>query len=96
MFSVRFNVIVGRTGHVWGDRYWSEILEGDSPKAAAEVDWAAVDAEVDKEILAAITYSLSWASPRLTRTREKLRFSFKTAPILASPPANRPYSPQKG
>jgi hypothetical protein len=28
-FSVRFNVIVGRTGHVWGERYRSEILAGD-------------------------------------------------------------------
>jgi hypothetical protein len=25
-FSVRFNVIIGRTGHVWGERYRSEIL----------------------------------------------------------------------
>jgi hypothetical protein len=73
-----------------GDRYWSEILEGDSSKEAAEVDWAAVDAETDKEILAAITYSLSWASPRLARMREKLRFSFKTAPIFASSPLPKP------
>jgi hypothetical protein len=68
-----------------GGGYWSEILEEDSPKEAAEVDWAAVDAETDKEILAAITYSLSWDSPRMAGMREKLRLSFKTAPAPASP-----------
>jgi hypothetical protein len=25
-FAVRFNVLDGRTGHIWGDRYWSEIV----------------------------------------------------------------------
>jgi hypothetical protein len=25
-FSARFNVLTGRSGHVWGDRYSSEIL----------------------------------------------------------------------
>jgi hypothetical protein len=28
IFSVRFNRRTGRTGHVWGDRYWSRVLEG--------------------------------------------------------------------
>ncbi|MDR0639335.1 MAG: hypothetical protein LBG27_10635 [Spirochaetaceae bacterium] len=27
-FAVRLNVRTGRKGHVWGDRYWSLILEG--------------------------------------------------------------------
>jgi hypothetical protein len=27
-FSVRFNMRMGRTGHVWGDRYGSRILPG--------------------------------------------------------------------
>jgi hypothetical protein len=84
-FSARFNVRTGRTGHVWGDRYWSEILEGEPPVDAKEVDWAAVDAEADKEIPAAIIYELSWDSPRLAGMTEKLRFSFKTAPATASP-----------
>jgi hypothetical protein len=25
-FATRFNVLDGRTGHIWGDRYWSEIV----------------------------------------------------------------------
>jgi hypothetical protein len=36
-FSVRFNVKTGRTGHVWGDRYWSEILEGEPPQSRTAV-----------------------------------------------------------
>jgi hypothetical protein len=42
-FVVRFNRCEGRTGHVWGDRYWSRVVEGEPPKEAGEVDWAAVD-----------------------------------------------------
>ncbi|MDR3130928.1 MAG: transposase [Treponema sp.] len=29
VFAQRFNGMDGRIGHVWGDRYWSEILEGE-------------------------------------------------------------------
>jgi hypothetical protein len=42
-FAVRFNRRTGRTGHVWGDRYWSRVLEGEPTEEAKEVDWAAVD-----------------------------------------------------
>jgi REP element-mobilizing transposase RayT len=28
-FAARYNLLTGRTGHVWGDRYWSLILEGE-------------------------------------------------------------------
>jgi hypothetical protein len=41
-FSVRFNLSRERSGHVWGDRYWSRVLEGEPPEEAGEVDWAAV------------------------------------------------------
>jgi hypothetical protein len=84
-FSARFNVRTGRTGHVWGDRYRSEILEGEPPEWAKEVDWTAVDVEANKEIPMAITYSLSWDSPRLAGMTEKMRFSFKTVPAPATP-----------
>jgi REP element-mobilizing transposase RayT len=29
VFAQRFNAADGRTGHFWGDRYWSRILEGE-------------------------------------------------------------------
>jgi REP element-mobilizing transposase RayT len=31
-FAVRYNKLTGRTGHIWGDRYWSVILEGGPPE----------------------------------------------------------------
>jgi REP element-mobilizing transposase RayT len=30
-FARRYNRWAGRTGHIWGDRYWSLILEGEPP-----------------------------------------------------------------
>jgi hypothetical protein len=36
-FAVRFNLDAGRTGHVWGDQYWSRVLEGEPPEWAEEV-----------------------------------------------------------
>jgi hypothetical protein len=30
-FAVRYNMLMGRTGHIWGDRYGSVILEGEPP-----------------------------------------------------------------
>jgi REP element-mobilizing transposase RayT len=38
-FAVRYNRLTGRTGHIWGDRYWSAILDGEPPEEAkAEVE----------------------------------------------------------
>jgi hypothetical protein len=34
-FAQRYNRAMGRTGHIWGDRYWSRILEGEPPEEAA-------------------------------------------------------------
>jgi hypothetical protein len=31
-FAQRYNALTGRTGHIWGDRYWSAILEGEPPE----------------------------------------------------------------
>jgi REP element-mobilizing transposase RayT len=33
-FAVRYNHLMGRTGHIWGDRYWSVILDGEPPEEA--------------------------------------------------------------
>jgi hypothetical protein len=41
-FAVRFNVLDGRTGHIWGDRYWSEILAGEPPERAEAYVFAPV------------------------------------------------------
>jgi hypothetical protein len=31
-FAQRYNRETGRTGHIWGDRYWSRILDGEPPE----------------------------------------------------------------
>jgi hypothetical protein len=40
-YACRYTVYDGRTGHIWGDRYWSKIVEG-PPKGAEEYVFAAV------------------------------------------------------
>jgi REP element-mobilizing transposase RayT len=35
-FAVRYNRLMGRTGHIWGDRYWSVILDGEPPEEVRE------------------------------------------------------------
>jgi hypothetical protein len=35
-FAARYNQLTGRTGHIWGDRYWSLILDGEPPKEGGE------------------------------------------------------------
>jgi hypothetical protein len=34
-FAVRYNVMKRLDGHVWGDRYWSKVLEGEPPEEEA-------------------------------------------------------------
>jgi hypothetical protein len=36
VFAVEFNKVDGRTGHIWGDRYWSRILDGEPPEDETE------------------------------------------------------------
>jgi hypothetical protein len=50
-FAVRFNLSEDRTGHVWGDRYWSRVLEGEPPEETGEVDWAAVEVGAETGVL---------------------------------------------
>jgi REP element-mobilizing transposase RayT len=35
-FAQRYNRLAGRIGHIWGDRYWSRIVDGE-PELAEEV-----------------------------------------------------------
>jgi hypothetical protein len=35
-FAQRYNREVGRTGHIWGDRYWSRIVEGEMGEGGEE------------------------------------------------------------
>jgi hypothetical protein len=42
-FAARYNRAEGRIGHIWGDRYWSEIVEGDPPEVEGTGGEAAAD-----------------------------------------------------
>jgi hypothetical protein len=45
-FALRFNWDDGRTGHIWGDRYQSEILSGEPPDWAEVYVFMAIDVPV--------------------------------------------------
>jgi hypothetical protein len=84
-FSLRFNIIVGRRGHVWGERYESEILDGEPPVDAEEVDWAAIDKSANTPVAGAAAYILSWDSLRSPGMTITTRFSAHNAAKPASP-----------
>jgi hypothetical protein len=86
-FSARFNWLTGRKGHVWGDRYESEILEGEPPDWTKTVDWEAVNAEADKPMPADTTYTLTWVSPRLPGVTITTEISVKNVPKSPPPSA---------
>jgi hypothetical protein len=85
-FSLRFNVWTRRSGHLWGVRYESVIVDGDPPVEAGEVDWGMVKAESEKEIPEDGTYTLSWVSLRLPEMRLTTRISLKNPVNTAVPP----------
>jgi hypothetical protein len=85
-FSFRFNARTGRSGHLWGFRYESEIIDGEPPLEAKAVDWAAVKAESRKEIPVTGTYTLTWDSLRQPELRLTARISLKN-------PAKSAFSP---
>jgi REP element-mobilizing transposase RayT len=68
-FAVRHNVRHGNIGHVWGDRYWSRILEGEPPDGAERWDGGAVMGVEAAELLPAETGD----SPPLGETEVKGR-----------------------
>jgi hypothetical protein len=83
-FSIRFNIVTWRTGHVWGDRYKSEILLGEPPPGVEEVDWAWVEEMARTVIPVAKTYKLSWGCPRWAGREEKAGDSPKCAFSVSS------------
>ncbi|MDR1232282.1 MAG: transposase [Spirochaetaceae bacterium] len=48
-YAVRYNVHDGRTGHIWGDRYWSKIVEG-PPEDAEEYAFAAAVCKAERRV----------------------------------------------
>jgi hypothetical protein len=86
-FAVRFNLRRGRTGHVWGDRYWSRVVE-EPPEGVVEVDWVAVEVAAKTGVLSSGTCLPDGDSPRWRKTRWKTDFRPKTSPDTRHCPAN--------
>jgi hypothetical protein len=83
-FAVRFNRRRWRTGHVWGDRSWSRILEGEPPEGVGEVDWAAVDVGTVTGVLSSGARPLDGVSPLVAENPTETGFS--PQPPARSPP----------
>jgi hypothetical protein len=88
-FSVRFNLRVGRTGHRWGDRYWSEVLEGEPPEGATAVDWKAGEAGAEAPTAADLRRrrKLNGVSPHQAENGAETPFPPEIPLRAASPPA---------
>jgi REP element-mobilizing transposase RayT len=69
VFAQRFNAADGRTGHLWGDRYWSRIVEGDPGEG---------------EAMKGTGGSANGDRPRRKRKQGKCRFSPRL-PLLTAP-----------
>jgi hypothetical protein len=85
-FAVRFNLRAERTGHVWGDRYWSRVLEGEPSEEAVEVDWAAVDVAAETGEISFGTWSPDRVSLLIGETPAETGFSPQT-PARSPPPS---------
>jgi hypothetical protein len=85
-FAVRFNRCTGRIGHIWGDRYWSKVLEEEPPEWAAEVDWEAVEAAAETGEISFGMWPLDGVSPLTTETPAEGGFSHQSPARSPSPP----------
>jgi hypothetical protein len=85
-FSLWFNLRTGRKGHTWGERYESEILFGEPPEGAEEVDWTVVNAEANTPVPDHMTYTLTWGSLRSPGMTLNTRVSRKKPPKSVPPP----------
>jgi hypothetical protein len=86
-FAVRFNIYAGRTGHIWGDRYWSRVLAGEPPEWAGAVDWGLVEAMAETRTPAAKTRARpGGVSPQRTGKAAETGFSPKILLHSTPPP----------
>jgi hypothetical protein len=85
-FAVRFNLRAERTGHVWGDRYWSRVVDGEPPEEAGEVDWAAVDVAAETGEISFGLWSPDGVSPLTAENPAEGGFSPQT-PARSPPPS---------
>jgi hypothetical protein len=75
VFAQRVNQAEGRIGHIWGDRYWSRIVEGE-PEATPEGEGGEPAADSEE---AAIGVRPRWRETAVERGFSVI-FPFPTAP----------------
>jgi hypothetical protein len=85
-FAVRFNLSTDRTGHVWGDQYWSKVLEGEPPEEAVETDREAVEAAAERGEISFGPWPPDGVSPLTGETPAEGGFSPQTPAHPPSPP----------
>jgi hypothetical protein len=85
-FSVRFNLQRGRSGHIWGDRHWSRVLEGEPPEWAGEVDWEAVEVAAETGVLSSGTRPPDEVSPLTAENPAGSGFSPQNPARFPPPP----------
>jgi REP element-mobilizing transposase RayT len=85
-FAVRYNLLYGWTGHVWGDRYWSRIAEKE-PLEASEC-WTDALADAEEGLLSAEGGDEPPSGKTKTRVRPLQGKLAKIPRKAASPPPN--------
>jgi hypothetical protein len=86
-FAARFNARNGRSGHIWGDRYWSRVLEGEPPEGAAAVDWEEVKAAARMPEPPVRKWKSGGVRPFPAKNEAETGFSPEIPLRSASPPA---------
>jgi hypothetical protein len=84
-FAVRCNLLNGWTGHIWGDRYWSRIVENEPPEGAER--WSEDAGEEEAELLSARGGGRPLSQRIKARVRPSPRNPAKIPRKSASPPA---------
>jgi REP element-mobilizing transposase RayT len=84
-FAVRFNRCTERTGHIWGDRYWSRVVEGEPPEETGEVDWEAMEVAAKTGEISFGTWPPDGVSPLTAENPAETGFPPQT-PAQSPPP----------
>jgi hypothetical protein len=91
-FAVRFNLYTGRTEHVCGDRYWSRVLEWESPEEAGETDWEAADVAAETGKISFAMCPPDGGTPLMVEIPVETGFSPQN-PARSPPPPGQPPKP---
>ncbi|MDR0383401.1 MAG: transposase [Spirochaetaceae bacterium] len=72
-FAVRYNLLNGWTGHIWGDRYWSMIVEGEPPEGEGSLSGGAEEVKAEGGGMPLSGRMRAGIRPILEETRTRVR-----------------------